>query len=285
MAVCVQSPVSLRPWITAGFSFKRTRDSPMRATSRPSKRRDRGPRRVPADQALRNWGRRRQADKAAPVVMGLGNFIYQHHEKCAVKYRKRKMLWTVPERHEYYMDRFDRHTASGGSERVEALKEALRTLDEWWPRSIQQKQAHEQFIHACLPQIYGDELEPNLERILKMIGQCQLQKDVMVCWPRRMGKTMAISLFAAAYMLTQPSAEIVIYSNAKRASSMMSKRIYQMVVRLAGGAHVVKRSNEEDLVITNWAGSISQSHAYPSASKISLFPSFILVGWEFSLQE
>ncbi len=204
-----------------------------------------------------------------PTPMGLGNFAYQWHEVQAEKFRKRKLLWTVPERHEYYMESFDRHTASNGADRVEALKDALTALDEFWPRSVQQKQAHESFINACLPQIYGEELEPNLERILKMIGECKIQKDVMVCWPRRMGKTMAISLFCASYMLTQPTAEIIIYSNAKRASSMLSKRIYQMVVKLAGGAHIVKKHNDEDLEIVNWCGSKSVCHAYPSASKIS----------------
>jgi hypothetical protein len=193
------------------------------------------------------------------------------------EYKKRKSKWLVPRRHDYYKSTFSRGVESSGDKRIRALREALSQLDELgFRRSSHQREFHEAFIGACLPQIYGEDFDRNLVKILRENNLDEIRCEIMVCCPRRWGKTMAVALFAAAYMWTQPEAEIIIYSIAKRTSSMMSSKIYNMVTKLAGGDHCVVTHNQEDMVITNIHGNESVLHSYPAASRISGFPPSLL---------
>jgi hypothetical protein len=184
--------------------------------------------------------------------------------------QKRREKACVPRKHEYYLPEFTRKIESNGDKRLRALRSALEHLDNLgFRRSAHQRQFHEAFIAACLPQIYGQDLEKNLVRILRENMMEEIRCEIMVCCPRRWGKTMAVALFAAAYLWTQPEAEVLIYSIAKRTSSMLMAKIYSMVVALSGGPHVVKRKNQEDMELINMYGKRSFCHSYPSASKIS----------------
>jgi hypothetical protein len=192
------------------------------------------------------------------------------------EYKNRKSKWIVPRKHDYYKSTFSRGVESSGDKRIRGLREALSQLDELgFRRSSHQREFHEAFIGACLPQIYGEDFDRNLVKILRENNLDEIRCEIMVCCPRRWGKTMAVALFAAAYMWTQPEAEIIIYSIAKRTSSMMSSKIYNMITKLAGGDHCVVTHNQEDMVITNMHGNESVLHSYPAASRISGFPFFL----------
>ncbi len=114
-------------------------------------------------------------------------------------------------------------------------------------------------------------------RILEENDLDSIQSEVMVVTPRRWGKTMAVSLFLAAYLYTQPEADVCVYSIARRTSTMLVLKVYKMVVKLAGGTHVIKRSNQETLKIVNMYGSISVCNSYPAASKVFFLYIFVCV--------
>ena len=188
------------------------------------------------------------------------------------EYKKRKAKWAIPRKHEYFKKTFARGVESSGDKRIRALREALYQLDELgFRRSSHQREFHEAFIGSCLPQIYGEDFDRNLVKILRENTLDEIRCEIMVCCPRRWGKTMAVALFAAAYLWTQPEAEIIIYSIAKRTSSMLSSKIYNMIVKLSGGDHCVVTHNQEDMVIINMHGNESVLHSYPAASRISIF--------------
>jgi hypothetical protein len=192
--------------------------------------------------------------------------------------KKRSERSSIPRKHEYQLSRYSRLLQSSGDKRIRALRSALEQLDNMgFMRSAHQRQFHEAFIAACLPQIYGNDLEKNLVRILRENSMDEIRCEIMVCCPRRWGKTMAVALYAAAYLWSQPDAEVLIYSIAKRTSSMLMAKIYGMIVKLGGGTHVIKIHNQEDLEIVNAYGQTSVCHSYPAASKISIFINVIIV--------
>lgn len=207
----------------------------------------------------------------APKVLSFRSMytgLYEH--EMALK-KKRKTRASVPRKHEYQLARYSRMIQSSGDKRLRSLRTALEQLDHMgFMRSSHQRQFHEAFIAACLPQIYGADLDKNLVRILRENNMEEIRCEIMVCCPRRWGKTMAVALYAAAYLWSQPDAEVLIYSIAKRTSSMLMAKVYNMIVKLAGGTHVVKTHNQEDLEIVNVYGQTSVCHSYPAASKISI---------------
>ena len=185
--------------------------------------------------------------------------------------RKKSSYESVPQIHEYYTEsgrqKYLRH--SNGDERLANLRQALKRLDTLgYMRSAHQREFHEVFISACLPQLYGKDLDRCLIRILEENDLDSIQSEVMVVTPRRWGKTMAVSLFLAAYLYTQPDADVCVYSIARRTSTMLVLKVYKMVVKLAGGTHVIKRSNQEKLEVVNMYGGRSICNSYPAASKV-----------------
>ncbi len=200
--------------------------------------------------------------------------------------RKKSSYESVPQIHEYYMEsgRQKFLTHSNGDERLANLRQALNRLDTLgYMRSNHQREFHEVFISACLPQLYGKDLDRCLIRILEENDLDSIQSEVMVVTPRRWGKTMAVSLFLAAYLYTQPEADVCVYSIARRTSTMLVLKVYKMVVALGGGTHVIKRSNQETLKVINMYGSISVCNSYPAASKVLFLYLYLCVcvccGW------
>ena len=188
--------------------------------------------------------------------------------------RKKSSYQSIPQIHEYYMEsgRQKFLTHSNGDERLANLRQALKRLDTLgYMRSNHQREFHEVFISACLPQLYGKDLDRCLIRILEENDLDSIQSEVMVVTPRRWGKTMAVSLFLAAYLYTQPDADVCVYSIARRTSTMLVLKVYKMVVKLAGGTHVIKRSNQETLEVVNMYGGRSICNSYPAASKVLFF--------------
>ena len=189
--------------------------------------------------------------------------------------RKRPSYENVPQIHEYYLESGRKRwlTHSTGDERLANLRQALKRLDTLgWMRSNHQREFHEMFIAACLPQLYGKDLDRCLMRILEENDLDAIHSEVMVVCPRRWGKTVSVALFLAAYLYTQPDADVCVYSIARRTSTMLVLKVYKMVVALAGGTHIIRRSNQETLEVVNMYGSTSKCNSYPAASKIRCAP-------------
>ncbi len=156
-------------------------------------------------------------------------------------------------------------SAETGEGRLKSLINALNRLDALgYRRSKGQRQFHRAFIGACLKKIYGEAIYADLAKLLREYDLDQLKSDVIICTPRRFGKTMSVALFVAAYLYTQPNAEISIFSTARRASRKILALVWQMVVRLAGSHKCVVSYNQELLEIQGPGDQTNKCHSYPA---------------------
>lgn len=197
----------------------------------------------------------------------------ENREREETLRRKKRLRENIPRKHEYHLDRYKNMVQTSGEKRLRILRTMLNKLDGMgFMRSAHQREFHESFIGACLPQIYGKDLHRLLPQILRENNLEEIHQEIMVCCPRRWGKTMAVALFAAAYLWSQPDAEILIYSISKRTSTMLMAKVYNILMCLSGGPHVVKTHNQEELEIVNVHGGSSVCRCYPSSPKISIPP-------------
>ncbi len=181
----------------------------------------------------------------------------------------------IPER----IDCYDYHDNSNkgksvetGRLRLKALLNALAKLDTLgYKRSKGQYTFHKAFIGACLKKIYGEDIYRDLNRLLKEYDLEELRSDVIICTPRRFGKTMSVALFVAAYLLTQPNAEISIFSTGRRASRKILALIWQIIVKLAGTPSIVVVYNQEALEVRGTGDFTSKCFSYPSKVQIDNF--------------
>jgi hypothetical protein len=183
------------------------------------------------------------------------------------EYQKKRCL--VPERWQYYADKSYTKQQTTGDTRLKSLINTLERLDGLgFKRSKGQRLFHKAYIGACLKKIYGPDLYKNLGRLLREYDLDELRSDVILCTPRRHGKTMSVALFVAAYMYTQPNCEVSIYSTGRRASRKILAQIWKMVVTLAGTQDVVQVYNQEALEIKGPGQFTSKCFSYPSKVQI-----------------
>jgi len=168
-------------------------------------------------------------------------------------------------------------TICSGDIKVKNLKDALAKIDTKHQRESHQIKIHNSCISACLPQIYGTELLPNMSRILKEHRLKEFSTQQLIVMPRRFGKTWAMAMIAAAYAWTQPGSEVSIYSTCRRASRAILVLIYRFVNELANGDDsIIINYNQEILVIKSMDGCTrSQISSYPSRGKVIILFYFI----------
>lgn len=110
--------------------------------------------------------------------------------------------------------------ASNGFQRIQNCRKALEALDRrGWLRSFHQRMFHDNFIRACARIFWKTEKHGTFakdhQRILETNGWDHLSQEVLVSTPRRFGKTISVSMFAAAMMYSCPNLEMSIYSTCK----------------------------------------------------------------------
>ena len=132
---------------------------------------------------------------------------------------------------------------SSGFQRMAMCRKALEALDRrGWERSYHQRYFHDHFIRACarvfwkvcvftrcsklqsdvLADVTHNQVEPegsfakDHQRILELNGWDTLDQEVLISTPRRFGKTISVSMFAAAMIFSVPNLECSIYSTCKR---------------------------------------------------------------------
>jgi hypothetical protein len=143
------------------------------------------------------------------------------------------------------MSSLQRHMRSGrvqqkqdGFDRIENCRSALRALDDsGWRRSFHQKQFHEAYIRACARVFFKTDgtaaFMLHQQKLLELNGWECIAQEVLVSTPRRFGKTISISMFAAALIFSCPAVECSIYSTCKR----ISTKLLRMVVRFLNLIH------------------------------------------------
>jgi uncharacterized membrane protein YccC len=107
-----------------------------------------------------------------------------------------------------------------GFDRIEKCRMALRVLDEnGWRRSHHQRVFHENYIRATSRVFFKADGEGAFmrahQKLLQMNNWANIQSEVLISTPRRFGKTISVSLFAAAMIFSCAKVEISIYSTCK----------------------------------------------------------------------
>jgi hypothetical protein len=146
-----------------------------------------------------------------------------------------------------------------GFTRMQRCRDALAKLDErGWKRSYHQRLFHDDFLKACTRIFW--KLEPpgtfarqHLE-ILQRNNWTHISQEVLVSTPRRFGKTISVSMFAAAMLYSAPNVEISIYSTCKRISQKLLRNVQKFFGVIcnddvANSGFSVIRSNMEEMVL------------------------------------
>ena len=107
-----------------------------------------------------------------------------------------------------------------GFQRMQKCRQGLEALDRrGWQRSFHQRMFHDNFIRACARIFWKrekhGEFAKDHQRILEVNGWDHLSQEVLVSTPRRFGKTISVSMFAAAMLYSCPNLEMSIYSTCK----------------------------------------------------------------------
>ena len=171
-------------------------------------------------------------------------------------------------------------TMSGFS-RMQSCRDALSFLDEnGWRRSYHQRLFHDDFIRACTRIFWKREPPGRFAReqceILRRNNWSHLQQEVLISTPRRFGKTISVSMFAAAMLFSAPGVEISIYATCKRISQKLLRNVVKFFDLLCknnikGAGFTNMRSNMEELVIrsTQDLTDVRIINSYPSKVFIS----------------
>ena len=171
-------------------------------------------------------------------------------------------------------------TMSGFS-RMQCCRDALSFLDEnGWRRSYHQRLFHDDFIRACTRIFWKREPPGKFAReqceILRRNNWSHLQQEVLISTPRRFGKTISVSMFAAAMLFSAPGVEISIYATCKRISQKLLRNVVKFFDLLCknnikGAGFTNMRSNMEELVIrsTQDLTDVRIINSYPSKVFIS----------------
>jgi hypothetical protein len=139
-----------------------------------------------------------------------------------------------PQRALSTMEQFTRRRLTckgmGAFDRIKECRRGLEALDrQGWNRSYHQRQFHEQFIRACARIFYKTEppgvFQRDHQRLLQVNGWQNLSQEILISTPRRFGKTISVSLFAAAILFSAPCVELSIYSTCKRISQKLLRNV------------------------------------------------------------
>jgi hypothetical protein len=178
---------------------------------------------------------------------------------------------TVPLRIDYYRQHSNLRKDTSGDIRMRELQNSLAFLDTvGYERSGLQRQFHEAFIAACIRLIYQNDFDDAIIRIMEQNEWTELKQEVMVVTPRRFGKTYSIALFVAAWLYSQPTTEISIFSTGRRASSKLMTTIKRIMSHLEHFDSMVIKESQEELWLRGPGGrdDLRILNCYPSNVKI-----------------
>lgn len=177
-------------------------------------------------------------------------------------YTKRRKYQSIIDRYKLVPSRTQQVSNLDGDATLERIQLFLNRLY----RSPQQKEFHNAFLGACLRIIYGDSFQRERHRVVRKYEFESRKQQVLVCAPRRMGKTFSTAYFAIAMCLNVSGLEISIFSPGKRQSVALMGHICDWLYKLGEIDRIVRR-NEEKLVVRSFDGKTSKINAYPSAVK------------------
>ena len=161
-------------------------------------------------------------------------------------------------------------------QRMRECRAALSHLDTCgWNRSFHQRQFHEDFLKACTRTFW--KLEPPgsfakmHQKVLQENSWEHLAQEVLISTPRRFGKTISVSMFAAAMLFAALAVELSIYSTCKRISQKLLRGVVKFFYEICQqdlkkhNFHV-RRQNMEEIVLCGPEGErdVRIVNSYPS---------------------
>ena len=161
-------------------------------------------------------------------------------------------------------------------ERMQHCRKALDRLDNaGWKRSYHQRLFHDDFLKACTRSFWKTEPPGSFARdhgkVLEINSWEHLAAEVLISTPRRFGKTISVSMFAAGMLYSAPSIELSIYSTCKRISQKLLRNVnkfFDIIVNhdmMLEGFKVI-RQNMEEIVLQGPCGvtDVRVVNSYPS---------------------
>lgn len=169
----------------------------------------------------------------------------------------------------------DHQQGMTGFDRLNLCRKALDALDRrGWERSFHQRLFHDNFLRACARIFWktypAGEFDRCHEKILESNGWDSLRQEILVSTPRRFGKTISVSMFAAAMLYSAPRLEMSIYSTCKRISQKLLSNVKKFLdlIYLEMGTPPMKviRQNMEEIVLMGSDGvqDFRVVNSYPS---------------------
>lgn len=147
-----------------------------------------------------------------------------------------------------------------------------RTLDSFkMKRASHQIEFHDQFTRSCLPKIYPD-WDTNYDSILKRYKLSQVHMETLIVCPRRFGKTIAVSMYVAAYMMNVPNSEVSIFSTGRRTAGKLMQSVIKFLQELPGFEEHIKVKNYETLVLDFGNGDTRTMSSYPGTVAVRPHP-------------
>lgn len=198
----------------------------------------------------------------------------------AARIAQRRGINTAIQRH---MDSYKTAEGMNGFKRIQQCRRALDALDKrGWDRSFHQRLFHEEYLKSCA-RIFFKKDGPGAfsishNRLLEMNSWDSTPQEILVSTPRRFGKTISVSMFAAAMMFACPNFELSIYSTCKRISQKLLRNIVKFMdlVYLELGVKpfkVIRMNSEEVHILGNEGhGDLRVVNSYPSKIGEYCFP-------------
>jgi hypothetical protein len=173
------------------------------------------------------------------------------------------------------------NNAEAGFHYLAECRKALEALDRCgWERSYHQKLFHDNFLRACAKIFWktckAGDFEKCHEKILESNQWDSLRQEILVSTPRRFGKTISVSMFAAAMLYSAPKLEMSIYSTCKRISQKLLLNVQKFLSliqkELQATPMKIVRQNMEEIVLLgdNCEQDFRIVNSYPS--KVSRYP-------------
>lgn len=181
--------------------------------------------------------------KLAPETRDLVKKYYKKWEE------QQKKNISIHEKWEYQSDpNLIGNEQCDGEKRMKLLLKTLERIDALpgFKRSNQQREMHLKFATASFRKVYGKDYRRHIVRFLKENNLTEVRSDCIVLTPRRFGKTTAVAMYVAAYLLSMPGQTVryvylhgwitnileSIYSTGRRASRKLLALIYKLVYEL-----------------------------------------------------
>lgn len=161
-------------------------------------------------------------------------------------------------------------------EYMDLCRTYLNKLDTMgWNRSYHQRLFHEDFLKACTRSFWKLEKPGQFardhQRVLRVNKWDHIAQEILISTPRRFGKTISVSMFCAAMMLSCPGVEVSIYSTCKRISQKILRNVQKFALMIADGDYKnlnfsVQRENMEECNLRGPLGhhDVRIINSYPS---------------------